>query len=144
MDRQKLVRNGEGKDYDYSQDHCFIKLSSRETGGRLSMVEDQLKPGFRLARHYHKKMTEVFYLLEGEVDFIFDDDTVTLGPGDTLTVPPKTWHAAECKDGGRMLTVFLEGQFDQYLERLSSLTEEEFGDASLMKSIAEQFDNYEE
>lgn len=144
MDKHQLVRNGEGKDYDYSQDHCFVKLSSEETAGQLSMVEDTLKPGFTLARHHHKRMTEVFYILEGQVDFIFDEEKVTLAPGDTLTVPPNVWHAAQCRNGGRMLTIFANGRFDEFLERLSTMTDAQFKDAKLMRSTAEEFDNFEQ
>lgn len=138
-----LVRRGEGKDYDYSMDHCFVKLASAQTNGELCIVEDRLKPGFKLGRHHHKKMTEVFYILEGVVEFTFDDTTLTLTEGDTLTVPPNVWHAADCQEGGRMLTIFKEGQFDEYLERLSQMSEEDFADAELMKQVNAEFDIYE-
>ena len=144
MEKQQLVRCGSGPDFDYSQDHCYIKLASSETNGELSLVEDELKPGFRLGRHHHKKMTEVFYILEGEVEFSFDDETILLRKGDTLTVPPNVWHAAECKDGGRMLTIFKNGRFDEFLDRLSQMTEEQFADPTLMRSVSEEFDNFEE
>ena len=144
MDKQQIVRNGGGQDYDYSQDHCFVKLASKDTGGQLSMVEDKLKPGFHLPRHHHKQMTEVFYILEGEVEFLFDDETILLRQGDTLTVPPNVWHEAKCKSGGRMLTIFKDGRFDEYLQRLSTMSDEQFQDAALIKSTAEEFDNFEE
>ena len=144
MNKPNLVRQGGGRDYDYSQDHCFVKLDSQFTAGELCLVEDELKPGFRLARHHHKIMTEVFYVLEGEVTFEFDGETLTLARGDTLTVPPNVWHAAECTDGGRMLTIFKDGRFDEYLSRLSSMTETDFQDAAMMKSLAEEFDIYED
>ena len=144
MKKQQLIRNGDGKNYDYSQDHCFVKLASRETNGELSMVEDQLKPDFKLGRHYHKKMTEVFYILDGEIDFVFYDETITLGRGDTLTIPPNVWHAAECKDGGRMLTIFKNGRFDEYLDRLNSMSDDEIQDSAFMKSLAVEFDIFED
>ena len=53
MNKKEIIRNGEGENYNYSQDHCFIKLSSRDTNGELCFVEDTLKPGFHLARHHH-------------------------------------------------------------------------------------------
>ncbi|HAA15598.1 MAG TPA: cupin domain-containing protein [Cytophagales bacterium] len=140
----ELVRNGEGENYNYAQDHCFVKLSSRLTNGELCFVEDTLKPGFYLGRHHHKIMTEVFYILEGEVELIFDDQTVVMKPGDTVTVPPNVWHAASCKAGGKMLTIFKNGQFDVYLERLSQMKEEDFADAELMKRVSAEFDIYEE
>ena len=47
----------------------------RRAKGRFassSLVEDTMKPGFHLGRHHHKKMTEIFYILEGELTLIFD------------------------------------------------------------------------
>jgi len=136
------VKKGRGKNYDYSQDHCFVKVSSSITNGELSMVEDHLKPGFFLGRHHHKQMTEVFYILEGELELIFDDRAIIATEGDTVTIPPMVWHAAKCDKGGRMLTVFKQGRFDEYLERMSVMTAEQFQDERLMRSLAEEFDIY--
>lgn len=144
MKEKEIIKNGEGENYDYSQDHCFIKLSSRHTNGELCFVEDTLKPGFYLARHHHKIMTEVFYIIEGEVALIFDDETVVAKAGDTVTVPPNVWHAAKCEKGGKMLTIFKNGQFDLYLETLSQMADKDFEDKALMKAISEEYDIYEE
>ncbi len=89
-------------------------------------------------------MTEVFYILEGEVALIFDDETIVAKSGDTVTVPPNVWHAAKCAKGGKMLTIFKNGQFDRYLEKLSTLPEEAFANVELMKQISAEFDVYEE
>ena len=85
-------------------------------------------------------MTEVFYVLEGEVEFSFDDGTIVAKPGDTVTIPPDVWHAAKCPAGGRMLTIFKDGRFDEYLARLKSMTDEQFQDVEWMKSVSEEFD----
>ncbi|GAB5410436.1 MAG: hypothetical protein BalsKO_28010 [Balneolaceae bacterium] len=144
MNKKEIIRNGEGENYNYSQDHCFVKLSSKSTNGELCFVEDKIKPGFFLARHHHKIMTEVFYILEGEVELIFDDETIRCKPGDTITVPPNVWHAAKCERGGKMLTIFKNGQFDLYLEKLSTMTDEDFSDSELMRSVSAEFDIYDE
>jgi quercetin dioxygenase-like cupin family protein len=144
MKEKEVIRKGEGENYNYSQDHCFVKLSSNRTNGELSFVEDTLKPGFYLGRHHHKIMTEVFYILEGEVELIFDDESIVARPGDTITVPPNVWHAARCEKGGKMLTIFKNGQFDLYLARLSKMSDSDFADAELMKSVSAEFDIYEE
>jgi len=144
MKEKEIIRNGEGENYNYSQDHCFIKLSSNSTNGELSFVEDTLKPGFYLGRHHHKIMTEIFYILEGEVELIFDDETITAKAGDTVTVPPHLWHAASCTNGGKMLTIFKNGQFDLYLKKLSQLSDSDFEDTEFMKSVSAEFDIYEE
>ncbi len=143
MNQKEFIKNGEGENYNYSQDHCFVKLSSRHTNGELCFVEDTLKPGFYLGRHHHKIMTEVFYILEGEVELIFDDETIVAKAGDTITVPPNVWHAAKCEKGGKMLTIFKNGQFDLYLEKLSTMTDEDFANEQLMKDLSAEFDIYE-
>ena len=140
----KYIKKGEGENYNYAQDHCFIKLSSRDTNGTLCIIEDTLKPSFHLSRHHHKIMTEVFYMLEGEMEIIFDHETIILKKGDTITVPPNVWHEASCKNGGKMLTIFKDGEFDIFLERLSTMTELEFSNQEFMKSLSEKFDIYEQ
>ncbi len=144
MRSKKYVARGQGENYNYSQDHCFIKVSSKDTNGELCLIEDTIKPGFHLKRHHHKIMTEVFYMIEGEMELIFDDETVVLKPGDTITVAPNVWHEAKCEDGGKMLTIFKDGRFDVFLEQLSTMTQDDFSNAELMKSISAKFDIYEE
>jgi len=144
MQTKKLIRKNEGENYDYSQDHCFIKLSSRDTNGELCLIEDTLKPGFHLKRHHHKVMTEVFYMLIGEMELIFDDETIILSEGDTITVPPNVWHEAKCIKGGEMLTIFKNGRFDIFLEELSKMTKNDFSNEEFMKSFSAKFDIYEE
>ncbi len=142
MTTKEVIRKGAGENYNYSQDHCFIKLSSRSNNGELCFVEDTIKPGFFLSRHYHKVMTEVFYMLEGELELIFDDETIIMRPGDTVTVPPNVWHIAKCEKGGKMLTIFKNGRFDVFLERLSTMTKEDFADKAGMKAFNAEFDIY--
>ena len=83
-------------------------------------------------------------MLEGEMELIFDDETIVLKPGDTITVPPNVWHEAKCAEGGTMLTIFKNGRFDVFLEELSTMTAEDFSDEKLMKALSEKYDIYEE
>ena len=81
-------------------------------------------------------------MLVGELELIFDDETIMLREGDTITVPPNVWHEAKSVDGGKMLTIFKNGRFDVYLETLSTLTKDDFADKEAMKSLSEEFDIY--
>jgi hypothetical protein len=58
-------------------------------------------------------------------------------------VQPNVWYEAICKDGGKMPTIFKNGQFDVFLETLSKMTEEDFSNKELMKSVSNKFDIYE-
>ena len=44
----RYLAPGEGKNYEWGKDHIFVKLSSGETGGLATVIEDNLKPGFKL------------------------------------------------------------------------------------------------
>ncbi|MCA9973588.1 MAG: hypothetical protein KC425_25420, partial [Anaerolineales bacterium] len=61
--KQQIVEPGQGPDYDWAKDHIFVKSALDWTNGRVTVVEDMLKSGFYLARHHHRVMTEIFYIL---------------------------------------------------------------------------------
>ena len=65
---------GEGPNYDWENDHTFVKVSGQDTGGAYTLMEDNLKASFALGLHRHDSHAETFYFLEGEVDFYVDGD----------------------------------------------------------------------
>ena len=77
--KQGIVQAGTGKDYDWANDHVYVKAPLEASDGRMTLVEDTLKPGFDLARHHHRSMVEIFYILDGVVTFEFDEETITGG-----------------------------------------------------------------
>ena len=138
--KYEVIQPGEGIEYRWSSDHIFVKTVGRLAEGRVSMIEDTLEPNFHLGRHYHKKMTEIFYILEGEVTLIFDDKTLVAKPGTVINVPPNVWHEAKSENGGRMLSIFSPAGFEDYLAELKTMTEEQFADEALMQSLNEKYD----
>jgi quercetin dioxygenase-like cupin family protein len=139
---QQIILAGHGHEYNWSKDHIFVKTTLNLSDGRVTLVEDTLKPGFHLPRHHHRRMIEIFYILEGEITFIFDDQTVAATPGMTINIPPNTWHDVTCVEGGKLLTIFSPGGFDEYLAELSSLSEEQFSDEALLTALAEKYDTW--
>lgn len=142
MNKQQIVLPGEGIEYEWASDHIFVKTTGDLANGRVSLVEDTLKPGFHLGRHYHKKMAEIFYVLEGEIKYVFDDETVVVTAGTTVNVPPNVWHEAFSENGARMLSVFSPSGFEDYLAEMKTLTEEQFADAEFMNALGEKYDIY--
>jgi len=140
--KQQVIESGGGPSYDWSNDHICVKTTCDHAEGRVTVVEDRLKPGFHLARHYHKKMTEIFYLLEGEATFHFNDETVVASRGMTINIPPSVIHEVLSKQGARLITVFSPGGFDQYLKEMAAMTEAQFADAALMRKLSEQYDTW--
>jgi quercetin dioxygenase-like cupin family protein len=139
----RVLLPGEGQSYDWSKDHVVVKSKLELSDGRLTLVEDRLKPGFFLARHHHKKMIEIFYVLEGEVEFIFDDERVVAKAGTTLNVSPGLWHEVKSPAGAKLLTIFSPGGFDRYLDALVACTESQYADAAFMRDMSEKYDIFE-
>lgn len=44
--------------------------------------------------HYHKKMTEIYYVLEGVGHLEIDGDKIPLKPGISVLIPPNSLHRA--------------------------------------------------
>lgn len=142
--KHKTVQPGEGIEYKWSSDHIFVKSVGALADGRVSMVEDTLKSGFHLARHHHKKMTEIFYILEGELTLIFDDENVVASAGTTVNVPANVWHEAKSENGAKMLSIFSPAGFEDYLAKMKTLTDEQFADAVFMQALNEKYDIWNE
>jgi quercetin dioxygenase-like cupin family protein len=140
--KQVIIPAGQGNSYAWLQDHILVKTPHFLSDGRMTVVEDTLKPGFHLVRHHHKTMVEVFLILDGEVEFKFDDETVLATPGMTLNIPPDTWHEVLCSHGGRLITIFSPGGFDQYLAEMKTLTNDQFANESFMTALAEKYDTW--
>ena len=141
--QKSIILPGQGTSYDWTNDHVHVKSAFELSDGRLTLVEDRLKPGFFLARHHHKRMIEIFYVLEGTVEFAFDDETIIATPGTTLNVPPEVRHQVRSAEGARLLTIFSLGGFDKYLEELVALTEGQYGDEAFMTALSERYDIFQ-
>ncbi|MGH9801927.1 MAG: cupin domain-containing protein [Blastocatellia bacterium] len=140
--KQQIIESGGGPSYDWANDQICVKTTCDHADGRVTVVEDTLKPGFHLARHYHKRMTEIFYILDGQVTFNFDDEKVIASRGMTVNIPPNVPHEVVSEKGARLITVFSPGGFDKYLKEMAAMTEAQFADEALMRTLAEKYDTW--
>ena len=132
-----------GPNYDWSNDHTFVKVSSADTGGAYMLMEDNLKSTFALGLHMHRTHAETFYILEGSVDFFVDGSWLTAEPGATLHIPPGVPHAAAVSEGcdsARMLMIFQPSGFDLFLAELAQMTKQDFADEAKMAALNDRYD----
>ena len=141
--RYSFVPPDGGKDYDWSADHTYVKVSADDTGGMYTLMEDNLKSGFALGLHLHKYHAETFYILEGGIDFYIDSDWMTAEPGSCNHIPPGVPHAvilAEGTTSARMLMIFQPSGFDHFLAELATMSESDFGNQAKMEALNEKYD----
>ena len=58
----------------------------------LSVIQERMPPGTAEQRHWHERAQQVFFVLTGEATFELGGAKVTLGPQESLHVPPGTPH----------------------------------------------------
>ncbi|MGH8555954.1 MAG: cupin domain-containing protein [Methylococcales bacterium] len=141
--RYSFVPPKGGRDYEWSADHTFVKVSAADTGGAYTLMEDNLKPIFKLGLHLHRQHAETFYILEGEVNFHIDGDWMLARPGACIHIPPGVPHAVDMPEGGtaaRMLMIFQPSGFDQFLAELATMTGADFADQARMDALNDKYD----
>ena len=62
--------------------------------------------------HYHKKLTEVYYFLEGEGHMELDDESHPVNPGMAVLIPPGTRHRAVVGNGEMVILNYVTPPFD--------------------------------
>ena len=75
----------------------------------------EIAPGRELEAHSHAEEDDSFYILEGELTFLFGGEEVPAPPGTFVLVPPGVEHAFR-NDGDvpvRMFNIHAPGGFDR-------------------------------
>ena len=84
---------GEGETMTVFGNEITIKTGAPETGGALCLVDYTTAAGFPgPPPHVHHETVDMFFVLEGELTMRLADETLTLGPGSFVLVPPETVH----------------------------------------------------
>ena len=133
---------GEGTNYDWENDHTFVKVSGGDSGGAYTLMEDNLKASFALGLHRHDHHAETFYFLEGAVDFFVAGEWIRATPGTTIHVPPGVPHACRTAGGepAKMLMIYQPAGFDGFLAEMGRMSAADFEDAAKMAALNEKYD----
>jgi mannose-6-phosphate isomerase-like protein (cupin superfamily) len=75
----------------------------------------EIVPGRELEAHVHAGEDDAFYVVEGEMTFIFGDEEVVAGPGTFVLAPPGVEHGFrnDCGRPVRMLNIHAPAGFDR-------------------------------
>ena len=138
-----FLKPGAGTNYQWENDHTFVKVSAEDTGGQYTLMEDNLKATFELGLHRHDHHAETFYILEGSLDFYIDGDWITAEAGSCLHIPPGIPHACvvnQESDKARMLMIYQPSGFDKFLAEMGSMSNEDLNDPAKMEALSLKYD----
>ncbi|WP_339950603.1 cupin domain-containing protein [uncultured Albimonas sp.] len=65
--------------------------------GKYCLVEAVVPPGLGAPPNHHAGETEAFHVLEGEIEFMIEGQTLLAGPGDHVRIPDGALHAFAAK-----------------------------------------------
>lgn len=147
MSKAFLRIPGDAQSLEMGATRCVFHVTGADTDGYAGMFELYLEPGARGAGlHLHKHLTELFYVVEGEVTLVLGDRQVIAPAGATMFVPPGTAHAFSNpgQESARLLFVFWppaeREQFFRGLLRMAQQTPPP--SQSQLQDFFEQFDQY--
>jgi mannose-6-phosphate isomerase-like protein (cupin superfamily) len=103
--------------------HGLVKLAAADSGGLLSAFELVLEPGEGPGEHVHSREHELWYVLDGEFDFLLGDKLIRQPTGGLAFGPRGTPHTFQNVGAarGRLLVITaragLESFFLEYDRR---------------------------
>ena len=100
-----------------------LKISSKDTGGQLSVFEYTGLGKVGPMMHIHFEQDEIFAVIEGEYRFAVGKDTYVLKAGQTIFLPrniPHTW--IQLTDKGKLI-YFLQpaGKMEEFFLKMNEL-----------------------
>ena len=92
--RAVVLQPGEGRTFPFGQRPVRVLVESAAAEGGIAVFEGSPEPGGPVPPpHRHHAYEEVFYILEGEMEFRLDDEVVRAGAGAAIAVPRGVAHS---------------------------------------------------
>lgn len=142
-----ILHSGEGRSVTIGTSTCTFKLTGKDTHNRFGLFEYILEPNTEgPSPHIHKKMTEIFYVVEGELELVLNQNTITAAAGTLMSVPENTPHGFSNRSSRRakFLIMFCPADSrEKYFEGLAELKKDgrEPSQEELLE-LMQKFDQY--
>jgi quercetin dioxygenase-like cupin family protein len=114
-----FLRPGEGERLETGNRVATIKIGRQE----LALIEFELHAGFEGPDpHTHDDHVDSFYVLEGEVDFLLEDEWCRLPAGSFVAAPIGVTHAFANRDGQHARLLNIHAPSTGFHDRLRELS----------------------
>ena len=136
-----ILHHGEAGGVTLHQTRVDYLLTAQDSK-QCSLFEFTVAPGFNTGAHYHTKIEEIFYVLEGELDLRCGEKTVRGKPGTFVFVPPGAAHAFGNSGTapGRMLLITAPPGHEKYFDELRDLIAKGKPDPEALAKLRAKYD----
>lgn len=88
-----FVSQGKGSTYLVLGDLYTLLAEGKDTEGTYGLIEQTMQPQSMIPLHIHDEFEEAHYVLEGEIEYQLDKQTIVATPGTFLHFPRGQSHA---------------------------------------------------
>jgi mannose-6-phosphate isomerase-like protein (cupin superfamily) len=121
-----------------------LRLLAQSPEQPIAVTDNSVPPGFPgPVRHLHTRMTDIFYVLEGELAIELAGEWRVLGPGSFALVPPGVAHTFANRGAvpARFLNIYQPSGNEQYLkEAMKRMMEGRPWSPAEMAEVAARYD----
>ena len=129
---------GEGRVIDLGEFGVTVKASEKETGGVVSVLENEEPPGFGPPIHVHHDCAEAFYVLAGEYIMNLEGREVVCPAGSFVFIPQGARHGFRVGDVlSRKLNFYFPASMVGYFDELAAALQRDGVNDSELVGIAE-------
>lgn len=134
---------GEGEHHQIGPAEVVIKATSEHTGDGVFLSEASLPAGMPgPPPHHHRGMTDMFYVLEGKLSVLVEDEWRELEAGSFVCAPPGVTHTFR-NDGDapvRFLNLSTPGGWEHYMRDLAAMTESGAITPDVLATLSTRYD----
>ena len=109
---------GDGKTYWVVGNTITTRAGGSDTAGAYTLFEILVPAGAGTPPHIHRNEDEAFYVVEGELAFVSDEQSATVGAGGFIHAPRGVRHCYQAKTDVRMLVLALPAGIEGYFEEV--------------------------
>jgi mannose-6-phosphate isomerase-like protein (cupin superfamily) len=122
-----VLKRDEGREISLGPIRMWVQEDGTNTRGTLGVAEFEIPPHVPTPPpHIHRAHEEVFYVLEGELEFLVGTQTMRAGVGTFVMVPIGALHTFSnpTEQTARFLNTFTPPRYIHYFEEMSQLVEQ--------------------
>jgi mannose-6-phosphate isomerase-like protein (cupin superfamily) len=116
---------GTGTTWNVVGDKITCKVSGDQTQGAYAVVEEMIPPQGGPPLHLHRRMDEIFYVLEGEYQVVCGNRTFNAPQGTVFVVPKSVPHSLRNISAapGRILVTHIPAGFENFFAEANNVTD---------------------
>jgi quercetin dioxygenase-like cupin family protein len=138
-----VLKPGEGEAINVAGNDVLFRAEGEHTGGHVGLTEYTAAPGFPgPPAHTHRHMTDMFFVLDGRLEFALDGARIEAPAGTFVLVPPGNVHTFSnpYEEPARFLSLVAPAGLEQYFKELSKALAEGDFTPDLIARLSAKYD----